>query len=77
VTVVLLIATEVILLALFRNNLTLNIIMLIHPVDWIKQWQMADRGRRPLAQPSDLNDASRRTVRREASPGEPHPLTIR
>ena len=40
VTVFLLIATEVILLALIRDNLTLNIIMLIHPVDWIKQWQM-------------------------------------
>jgi uncharacterized protein DUF2585 len=41
VTVFLLIATEVILLVLIRDNLALNIIMLIHPVDWIKQWQMA------------------------------------
>jgi len=41
VTVFLLIATEVILLALIRDNLTLNIIILIHPVEWIKQWQLA------------------------------------
>jgi uncharacterized protein DUF2585 len=41
VTVMLLIATEVALLALIRDNLSLNIIMLIHPVDWIKQWQAA------------------------------------
>jgi len=40
VTVVLLIATEVALLVLIRDNLILNIIMLIHPIDWIKQWQL-------------------------------------
>lgn len=33
-------ATEIALLFLVRDNLTLNVIMLISPVDAIKQWQM-------------------------------------
>jgi hypothetical protein len=39
VSVLLLIATEVIVAVLIRDNLLLNIINLIRPIGWITQWQ--------------------------------------
>jgi Protein of unknown function (DUF2585) len=40
VSIVLVVAAELIVGVVIRDNLALNIIMLIHPVDAIKRWQM-------------------------------------
>ena len=42
-SVAVVIATELVLLVLIRDNLTLNIVMLLYPIDAIRDWQMAGR----------------------------------
>jgi hypothetical protein len=39
IVVVLALTMELVVGYLIRDNLTLNILMLIHPMDWIKRWQ--------------------------------------
>lgn len=40
-TIALAVAFELFTGVMIRDNLTLNVVMLVHPVDWIKSWQEA------------------------------------
>lgn len=42
-SVMFVVATELVMLLLIRDNLTLNIVMLVWPIDGIREWQMAGR----------------------------------
>jgi hypothetical protein len=37
--VVLAVTMELVVGYLIRDNLTLNIVMLLHPMEWIRRWQ--------------------------------------
>jgi hypothetical protein len=42
-TLALFVATELLLLLLIRDNLIINIVMLLHPIEGLKTWQMSVR----------------------------------